>query len=147
MTGWIDVAGTGIQRLPKSLEDVQLRWRGVAVEQRVALDPASITAAEILAQTNAERRRVLLERMGYEAFLAAAEAKVIDEDRDFGGPRRLLEVPMKDDENLVCVTVVCPSTSRQYVVRVPPTTKTCHQAVAWICGFDDPSQYRPLVET
>jgi hypothetical protein len=25
--------------------------------------------------------------------------------------------------------------------------KTCRQAVAWTAGFDDPDDYRPLVET
>jgi hypothetical protein len=54
---------------------------------------------------------------------------------------------MKDDEDLVCVSVICPSTGRQYVIRVPPTVTTCHQAIAWVAGFDDPDQYRPVAES
>ena len=42
--------------------------------------------------------------------------------------------------------VRCPSTGGRYLLRVPPTMKTCRQAVAWTAGFDDPSLYRPLVE-
>ena len=126
---------------------MQLRWRGVIVDERVAFRPELITADEILAEPNAERRRVLLERMGYDTFLAHAKATTLDEDRDAGGPRRLVRVPMKDDEDLVCVSVICPSTGRQYVIRVPPTVTTCHQAVAWVAGFADPDEYRPIAES
>lgn len=147
VTSWVDVAGTRIRSLPASLKGVQLRWRGVTVDERVAFRPELITAEEILAEPNAERRRVLLERMGYDTFLAHAQAKTLDADRDAGGPRRLLRVPMAGDEDLVCVSVLCPSTARQYVIRVPPSMTTCHQAVAWIAGFDDPAQYKPLAES
>jgi hypothetical protein len=147
VSSWIDVAGTRIRSLPAQLKGVQLRWRGVAVDERIAFFPELITADEILAEPNAEKRRVLLERMGYEAFLSHAKAKIIDEDRDAGGPRRLVRVEMKGDEDLLCVSVICPSTARQYVIRVPPTMLTCRQAVAWVAGFDNPDDYRPLIET
>jgi hypothetical protein len=98
-------------------------------------------------ERNAELRRVMLERMGYEAFLADAEAEVLDQDRDPGGDRRLLRVTLTGDEDLVCVSVICPSTGRQYLIRVPPAITTCRAAVAWIAGFDNPDDYRPLVET
>ena len=71
----------------------------------------------------------------------------MDEDHDAGGPRRLMRVPMGNDEPPVCVSVLCPSTGRQYVIRVPPTMQSCHQAVAWVAGFDNPDDYRPMAET
>lgn len=144
---WIDVAGTRITSLPAGMESVQVRWRGVPVDRRIAFTPETITSEEVFAETNAEKRRVMLERMGYERFLSEAKAEVLDEDRDAGGARRLVRVPMKDDEALVCVSVICPSTDRQYVIRVPPTMQKCHAAVAWVAGFDDPDAYHPLVET
>jgi hypothetical protein len=147
VTSWVDIAGTRVRSLPTSLKGVQLRWRGVAVDERVAFRPELITAEEILDEPNAERRRVLLERMGYDAFLAHARATTLDEDRDLGGPRRLVRVPMKGDEDLVCVSVICPSTGRQYVIRVPPGVTTCRQAVAWVAGFDDPDEYKPIAES
>src|SRR3982750_1359503 len=113
---------------------VPLRWRGVPVDQRVAFYPETITAEEILDETNAERRRVLLERMGYDTFLTHAKAEVLHQDRDSGGVRRLLRVEMAGGEPLVCVSVICPSTDRQYVIRVPPNMESCHQAVAWVAG-------------
>jgi hypothetical protein len=144
---WIDLADTSIEELPPTLKGVRLRWRGVPVDERIAFHPETIASREVLDEANAEKRRVLLERMGYEAFMTQAKAKVIHQDTDRGGPRRLLRVPMRDDEPLVCVSVKCPSTGRQYLIRVPPATKTCHQAAAWIAGFDNPSKYRPVMET
>jgi hypothetical protein len=117
------------------------------VDERVAFRPQTITLDEILDQTNAERRRVLLDRFGMRRFIRQTKAEVLDEDRDAGGQRQLLRVDLKGDEPLVSLSCLCPSTGRQYFLRVPPQTKTCHQAAAWIAGFDDPDAYQPLVET
>lgn len=144
---WLDLADSGIAALPPALRGTRLRWRGVPVDERIAFRPETIGAREILDEPNAERRRVLLERLGYERFVAEAGAETLDRDRDPGGPRQLLRVPLPGDEPLVCVAVRCPSTGRQYAIRVPPTTRTCRGAAAWIAGFSDPDDYRPLVET
>ena len=143
---WIEIANTAITSLPGSLDGVNLRWRGVPIDRRIAFHPEEIAVREILDEQNAGRRRVLLERVGIDRFLEEADAQILDEDRDPGGVRRLLRVPMLDDEDLVCVLVHCPSTGGRYLLRVPPEMKNCRQAVAWTAGFDDPSMYRPLVE-
>lgn len=147
VTSWIDLAGTSIRVLPRSLRGTALRWRGVPIDERIAFRPEEIASEEVLAERNAELRRVLLERMGFERFLSQARAEVVDADRDPGGERRLLRVPLEGDEPLVCVSVRCPSTGRQYIIRVPPNMETCRQAVAWTAGFDDADQYRPQIET
>lgn len=147
LTGWLDVADTGITSLPPSLEGVALRWRGVAINAQIAFFPETLTAGQITAEPNAEVRRVMLERHGVDNFMREANASVLDEDTDPGGPRRLLSLPLPGDEPLVCVSVRCPSTGRQYLIRVPPTIKTCHAAVAWTAGYDNPDDYHPLVET
>jgi hypothetical protein len=59
----------------------------------------------------------------------------------------LLRVKLSEDEDLVAMSCFCPSTARQYIIRVPPQTPTCRHAAAWIAGFDDPNDYRPLIET
>jgi len=147
ISSWLDIGGSGITRLPASLAGVQLCWRGVPVDERIAFRPETITVAEVLDERNAERRRVLLERFGFERFMAEARAAVVDRDRDAGGERQLLRLNLEGDEDLVCVAVSCPSTGRRYLLRVPPAMRTCRQAVAWTAGFDDPKLYRPLVET
>ncbi|WP_050024745.1 DUF6745 domain-containing protein [Verrucomicrobium sp. BvORR034] len=144
---WIDFAGTGITQLPDHLQNIGLRWRGVAANRRIVLEPETLTTEEILAERNAEVRRVMIERVGLERFLAESKAETLHEDTDPGGARKLYRLPLPDDEDLVCVSVNCPSTGRHYLIRVPPAMKTCHQAVAWTAGFDNPADYAPLVET
>jgi hypothetical protein len=147
LSGWLDVAGTALTAatVPAHLH-TRLRWRGVPIEPRIAFEPETITGAEVLACENVELRRVLMERMGFERFLGQVEAKLLDQDHDAGGERKLLQVPLPDDEPVVVMAVSCPSTGHHYMLRVPPTTKTCHQAAAWLAGFDNPNDYQPLVE-
>jgi hypothetical protein len=75
------------------------------------------------------------------------QAEVLDNDMDPGGPRELLRVELPGDEPLVTLSCFCPSTGRQYFLRVPPDIGSCRQAGAWIAGFDDPDEYQPLQET
>ena len=124
-----------------------MRWRSVRIDERIAFHPEQLTAREALGEKNAERRRVMIERMGYQRFAKEAAAKVLDEDNDSGGTRQLLWINLHEDEPLVGLSCSCPSTGRQYFIRVPPTMKTCHQAAAWMAGFDNPSLYRPQIET
>jgi len=147
VNAWVDLANTGITSLPPALEDMPLRWRGVPVDERLAFRPDTITVAEVLDEPNVERRRVLLDRMGYSAFLSQSDAQVLHRDHDAGGERRLLKVGQPGDEDLVCLAVYCPSTARQYMLRVPPSMRTCRQAAAWIAGFDHADDYQPIAET
>jgi hypothetical protein len=146
VVSWIELARSGVKALPRSLADARLRWNGVTIDHRIAFQPETIGVDEVLSQTNAELRRVLLERYGLERFMIDADAEVLDEDRDAGGLRKLFRVALEGDEPLVGVLVHCPSTGGRYLLRVPPTMTTCHQAIAWTAGFDDPSLYRPMVE-
>jgi len=105
-----------------------------------------IRIEEILAESNSALRHALLERFGLEQFFIEANAQVLDIDRDAEGGK-LLRVPIEGNEDLVCVLVLCPSTGRRYIPRVPPTMTTCRDAIAWTARFDNRDLYRPLVET
>lgn len=147
VVSWLDVADTPLCELPPQLQGVQLRWRDVLIDERIAFHPERLSGNEVLTETNVERRRVMLERLGYERFLADVSVEVLHQDSDLGGVRRLLRAPVPDDEPLVCLDVQCPSTGRRYLLRVPPNMKICHQAAAWVAGFDDPTRYQPQMET
>jgi hypothetical protein len=147
VTRWIDVSGSGIRTLPASPVGVQVRWNSVNVTGQVAFHPETLTARQALAEENAELRRVMLERIGPERFIAEAQPVVLDADTDAGGVRRLLRVEIPDDEPLVALEVHDPSTGRQYLLRVPPDIETCRWAAAWIAGFDNPNDYQPVMET
>ena len=143
----LDIGGLPWRALPLSGRGFQLRWRGVAISGRALFHPETLTAAEVLDEPNAELRRVMLERMDFARFVREANALIRHEDVDPGGPRQLLEVRLSGDEPLVCLAVCDPSTGRRYVIRVPPWMRTCHQAAAWIAGFNDPNDYQPVHET
>jgi hypothetical protein len=147
VASWIEVAGSGLTGLPPHLQSVGIRWRGVLVDYTTAFAPDRLHAKTVLKERNAERRRVMIERMGFNRFMLEAGAERLDADRDPGGPRELLRVKAPGDEDIVCLSVHCPSTARHYLLRVPPTMKTCHQAAAWMACFDDPKRYKPLKET
>lgn len=145
VTYWIELAGSGITHLPPG-HGFMLRWRGVSVSDRIAFESQSITGQDILNTENVELRRVLIERLGYEKFLQQVGGVIRHTDRDAGGDRQLICVPFEDDEPLMVLKVICPSTGHLHLLRVPPDMRTCHQAAAWIAGFDNPDDYQPLIE-
>ncbi|NEQ19455.1 MAG: hypothetical protein F6K28_07030 [Microcoleus sp. SIO2G3] len=145
ITYWLELAGSGITSLPAGHGFV-LRWRGVPVDDRIAFGSQSITGQDILNTENVELRRVLIQRLGYETFLQQVGGLVRDRDRDAGGERQLVCVPFDDDEPLMVLKVTCPSTGYTHILRVPPYMRSCHQAAAWIAGFDNPDDYNPLIE-
>ena len=147
VSSWVDVGGTGISRLPPSMRGASLRWRGVRVDERIAFNPAQLTAKEALTERNAEVRRVMIERMGYLRFSQEAQAKLLDQDQDRGGARQLLSIDLDKDEPLVGLSCFCPPREGSIFSGFPPNMKTCHQAAAWTAGFDDPWLYSPQIET
>lgn len=146
VTYWLEIAGSGLTSLPPGHGFV-LHWRGVPVSDKIAFAAQSITGQEILDTENVELRRVLIERLGYEQFLQQVGGLIRDRDRDLGGERQLIYVPFEDDESLMLLKVMCPSTKHTHVLRVPPYMRSCHQAAAWIAGFDNPNDYHPWIET
>ncbi|MCC7372593.1 MAG: hypothetical protein IT306_29535 [Chloroflexi bacterium] len=127
-------------------------WHGVRVPAQVITAPHSLTVEQINAEPNAEVRRVMVERYGAERYLRASHAAQVHADTDgLGHPRTLWRLPQADDEPLVMVEVANstpePDGSRKrYMLRVPPSMRTCQEAVAWTFGVE-PEQYRLAVET
>jgi hypothetical protein len=76
------------------------------VSGRVAFHPETLTAISVLGERNAEVRRVMIERMGTERFIAAVQPQILNVDEDAGGPRRLLSIVLENDEPLVCLEVL-----------------------------------------
>jgi hypothetical protein len=119
---------------------------GMRVERDWVEHPEKIDVERVLKEENVELRRALTTLMGYTRFVAEAKAEVLESDIDGGGqPRRLLKIADPMDEDIYLIEVQDPSTGRQYHLRVPPTMKTCREAVAW--GYGMPAElYAPLVE-
>ncbi|WP_236028728.1 DUF6745 domain-containing protein [Paractinoplanes lichenicola] len=122
-------------------------WRGMPIPTDLAAELPHLTADRIGAESNAELRRVMLEHFGYERYLQEAGARSLHQD-DTG---TLWFLPLTGDEPLVMVEVVNATpepdgTSRVYWLRVPPSTRTAREGVAWTFGLT-PEEYRPQVQT
>jgi hypothetical protein len=125
---------------------------GVEVPADVITDPASITVERIDKERNAEVRRVMTERFGPERLVREGNAELIDEDevgrlwrRGFPGSR------WNPPEPVVMVEVRNSTPEpdgsvRTYFLRVPPTTRSAREAVAWTFGLQG-TAYEPAVET
>ena len=110
-------------------------WHGVRVTDQIVMRPDTITAAQVLAEENAEVRRVMVERMTPERFLRDADAKPVQQD-DYG---RLWRIDLPEDEPLVMVevlnsTVEPDGSTKTYWIRVSPECETALHAVAWSFG-------------
>jgi hypothetical protein len=145
VTYWIELAGSGITNVSAGHGFIW-HWRGVEVTDKIAFESQSLTGQDILNIENVELRRVLIERLGYETFLQQVGGLIRDRDRDAGGERQLVYIPFEDDEPLMVLKVTCPSTGHIHILRVPPYMRSCHQAAAWIAGFDNPDDYHPAIE-
>jgi hypothetical protein len=118
---------------------------GVRVPERVINRQYSVD--DITRETNAEVRRVMIDLYGVGRYLSAVGAHLVASD-DFGKLWRLDQV---DDEPLVMVEVVNATaepdgTFKDYFLRVPPDTRTPHEAVAWTFGMTE-REYRETVAT
>lgn len=122
-------------------------WRGMPVERAFLEDLRTLTPERIRAEENAELRRVMLEYYGYDRYLADSGAQPVH--RDETGV--LWRIELDDDEPVVMVEVVNSTpepdgTHRTYWLRVPPTTRTAREGVAWTFGLEA-GVYEPLRQT
>jgi hypothetical protein len=121
-------------------------WHGVRVPESVILSPGTITLDTISAETNAEVRRVMIERMGWDRYLAALGVQPVHSDR-YGD---LYRTTIDDAEvGVVVVTNGTPEpdgTFKRYSLLVPPEHQTAHAAVASTYGLTA-EQYAPVGRT
>jgi hypothetical protein len=123
------------------------RWHGMPVPADLIERLDRLTVERIHAEPNVELRRVLTERYGLDRYLRDAGATRVDADET----GVLWRLPIHGDEPLVMVEVTNSTpepdgSSRRYWLRVPPDTRSAHEAVAWTFGLT-PAEYRPLRQT
>lgn len=97
-----------------------------------------VTPREVLEAQNAEVRRYLIKRVGYEAIKDAVKATVLH----VHGDNELLR--FKSGE--MYVKVKDSSTDREYLLYVEGNHGTCRSAIAWTFGLTE-AEYHPLIET
>ena len=113
----------------------------------IVTDKSRINAKTILAESNAEVRRVMIDIYGTDNFIKNSNATLVHKD-EWG---KLWSQLVPDDEPIFMVEVLNSSpepdgTFKTYFLRVNPTVKTAHEAVA--STFKRTSEnYRPIQQT
>lgn len=125
----------------------EYNWHGVFVEKQVIENPESIKCSEIDSTTNAELKRVLIERYGQARYLLDTGAEELARDK-YG---ILYKKAISGDEDLVMVKVLNSTAEpdgsfREYFLRVPPQMRSPKEAIAWTFAFDE-EDYMPLRES
>src|SRR3990167_684292 len=145
---------------------------GVRVPEYVVMRSEEITVLAIESETNAEVRRIMMEKYGYERYMRDCNAVVVDEcasDHEIIGLRtaRLLVKQIPDDEPVVYIDVLnstpeTDGTTKRYMLRVDPrayngmSARSCHAAIAstWRTDaesgnlvYQDYQDYRPVFES
>ncbi len=137
-----------------------IRWRdgtglyvvhGVRVPGWVVEHPERMTVETINQESNAEVRRVMLERYGFARYAKDADMVVVD-DKDHGVAglkgAKLLRRNLDGDEPLVVLQMVNSTPEpdgeqKIYLERVPPTMRTTLEAAAWRFDVSE-DEYRQL---
>jgi hypothetical protein len=122
-------------------------WRGMPVPADFLGELTSLTPQRIRSEENAELRRVMLEYYGYDRYLAESDAQPVHRDET----GILWRIALDDDEDVAMVEVVNSTpepdgTHRTYWLRVPPTTRTAKEGVAWTFGLQAEA-YEPVRQT
>ena len=133
-------------------------WHGVRVTEQIIMRPDTITAMQVHDEVNAEVRRVMVERMGWDRYASQAGIKVIHTDtlrarfptvpvselvgagarlvttyREGKESAELLEATQLHDfegRPIRLVRVTDASTGRRYTLRVSHDTKRCYEGIA-----------------
>ena len=123
---------------------------GVRVPEHIITEPEKLTVEQILAESNAEVRRVMIELMpgGWMGFAESADLKLIDECPDPANEPnviRLYELPkgIRDVLGTPVRLITCRNatperdgTVRDFGLTVPVEMKRAIDAVAWTFGTD-----------
>ena len=102
---------------------------GVRVDEQIVMAPESQTLQDIKGEGNEERKRIRIERYGWDRYLTEIGAQVLDQaDNDVEQTKEAL---MSGDGMHVLIGA-CPSTARVYGLEVPTDVQTCAAAQLWL---------------
>lgn len=104
---------------------------GVMVDEQIVMHPETQTIDQIQNEENEEIKRIRIERFGWEKYLNGINATLVDENQnDIEGTKEFLFT----GDGITALLCICPSTGKEFVLEVPPETKTCGDAQFWLSG-------------
>lgn len=109
-------------------------WHDIWIPAHLAERREQLGLSDVLGIRNVERRRAVIEVLGFERLTREVGSGVPASEDDYGRLWRL--GPLLDDEEYVVVEVVnstpeSDGSFRRYFLRVPPVVKTPREAIAW----------------
>lgn len=145
-------------------------WHGVRIDGQIIEAPETLTVRQIESESNAEIRRVMIERYGPKRYLTDSGATIVQElpaDHYIVGLRtaRLLRKEVPEDEPIIMIDLLNSTpepdgTVKRYLLRVQPdaydgeASRDCLAAVAstWrmpdgALAFKRPQDYAPVFES
>jgi len=113
-------------------------YHGVRLpEQYGQLYPNQWQSQWLLAEENAEVRRVLIEGIGYDRIIQELSAQQIDSWQEYA----LLQIYNADVEPICLLKMTCPSTGFIHALRVPPDLTSARDAIRWVNWDIDPEEF------
>src|SRR6476469_1923114 len=91
----------------------------------------------LLAEENAELRRVLIQGIGYDRICQELSAEQIDSWQEYS----LLKIDNADIEPIYLLKMTCPSTGFIHALRVPPNLTSAREAIRWANWDIDPEEF------
>jgi internalin A len=82
----------------------------------------------LLSEENAELRRLLIQRIGYDRICCELQAVELDSWQEY----RLLKIDNADVEPIYLLKMTCPSTGHIHALRVPPDMRSAKEAIRWV---------------
>jgi len=124
-------------------------YEGVRIPPHFYTKPDSLTITEVLAHPNTEVRYVGIKIVGMDRVLESNNTTIIHKDKQKN--QILFQIKGIFDEPVSYVKVVNSTqepdgTYKDYYLCVPPTVKTCQEAVAWTFRLEE-QEYQPEQET
>jgi hypothetical protein len=112
-----------------------------------SLHPHQWQASWVLAETNAEVRRALIQGIGYGRLCQELNAATIDGWREYVLLK--IDLPVRarvnnrevEEEVIHMLKMTCPSTQHIHVLRVPPHIRSARAAAQWVNWDVDPNQF------
>ncbi|MBD0313456.1 MAG: leucine-rich repeat domain-containing protein, partial [Microcoleus sp. T3-bin5] len=113
-------------------------YHGVKLpEEYGQLHPNQWQSQWLLAEENAEVRRVLIHGIGYDRLCQELSAKQIDSWQEYA----LLQIDNADVEPICLLKMTCPSTGFIHALRVPPNLTSAREAIRWVNWDIDPEEF------
>ncbi|MEG4493440.1 leucine-rich repeat domain-containing protein [Microcoleus sp. D3_18_C4] len=113
-------------------------YHGVKLpEEYGKVHPNQWQAQWLLAEENAELRRVLIEAIGYDRICQELSAQQIDSWQEYA----LLQIDNADVEPICLLKMTCPSTGFIHALRVPPNLTSAREAIRWANWDIDPQEF------